>query len=108
MRQYHDLLEHSRRRCGEAQPHQHQHAEITRRGQSLAKSSVVRQSKIGLPMSQMGQTRSFGDVGSMSGLPESGQNPTHEFWGPGGGIFSAMPRRCRPRRPIFVSAARPR
>jgi hypothetical protein len=25
------------------------------------------------PMSQLGQTRSFGDVGSMSGLPESGQ-----------------------------------
>ena len=24
------------------------------------------------PMSQMGHTRSFGDVGSMSGLPESG------------------------------------
>ena len=28
--------------------------------------------QVRLPMSQMGQTRTFGDVGSMSGLPESG------------------------------------
>ena len=30
-------------------------------------------SKLGCSMSQLGQTRSFGDVGSMSGLPESGR-----------------------------------
>jgi hypothetical protein len=31
-------------------------------------------------MSQLGQTRSFGDVGSMSGLPESGHGwAIHEY-----------------------------
>jgi hypothetical protein len=33
---------------------------------------LLRCKSIEPPMSQMGQTRSFGDVGSMSGLPESG------------------------------------
>ena len=42
------------------------------RGQSLPKGSVVRHSKIDHRMAEMGQTRSSGDVGSMSGLPESG------------------------------------
>jgi hypothetical protein len=40
--------------------------QIARRGQSLAKSSVVRHSKIGLPISQLGPqadlTLFFGDV----------------------------------------------
>jgi hypothetical protein len=48
--------------------------QIARRGQRLPKGSVVRHSKIAPPMTGSGHTRSFGDVGSMSGLPpESGQ-----------------------------------
>jgi hypothetical protein len=37
------------------------------------RARVLRHGKFGSPMSLMGQTRSFGDVGSMSGLPESGR-----------------------------------
>jgi hypothetical protein len=33
----------------------------------------VRHSKIGSPNDAVGQSRSSGDVGAMSGLPESGQ-----------------------------------
>jgi hypothetical protein len=41
---------------------------------------VVHYSKVGRPMSQMGHDRSFGDVGSMSGLPESGHGwATYEY-----------------------------
>jgi hypothetical protein len=39
----------------------------------LRKNAAVHHSKNCAMMSQMGQTRSFADVGSMSGLPESGR-----------------------------------
>jgi hypothetical protein len=38
----------------------------------LRKNAAVHHSKNCALMSQMGHNRSFGDVGSMSGLPESG------------------------------------
>jgi hypothetical protein len=38
----------------------------------IGPSVVVRHSKISLPMSAVGHTRSFGDVGSTSGLPKNG------------------------------------
>jgi hypothetical protein len=46
----------------------------------------VHYSKIDHRIAEMGQTRSFGDVGSMSGLPGSGHG-----W--------AIEQRCRPTRP---------
>jgi hypothetical protein len=39
----------------------------------LGKNCVLHNSKNWVAMAEMGQTRPFGDVGSMSGLPESGR-----------------------------------
>jgi hypothetical protein len=50
--------------------------QIASRGQSLAKSSVVRHSKIGLPMSQLGQSRRIDMLSAIAACPlrsESGQ-----------------------------------
>lgn len=45
---------------------------------TLRATPVVHYNKFWRPMSQMGQAQSFGDVGSMSGLPESGHGWTKQ------------------------------